>query len=137
MKFLLQLKMASECGMTIPTTLCSTDAEEVRQFMLKHQRYGVVYKPLYLDQLSLPGIFQKKMEKLYDLHVICIGRYLITDNVLPDDLAIKIRVFMHRLGLAFGRIEFRVTPDHEYIFLDVKDLVSESVLDFKETLRSK
>ena len=86
---LLQLKIASECGMIIPTTLCSNDPNEIKTFLLKYQKDGVIYKSLrsncwfekeqlkfnytakiqFLDlpnNQSLqrtPGIFQKEIKK--------------------------------------------------------------------------
>ena len=154
---LLQLKTASECGLTIPTTLCSNDPEEIRLFILKHAANGVIYKPLsgkdnpinipsvskitYLDLPSnqflqrSPGIFQKEVKKQYELRVTCFGHYLVAAKlnvhknqqlviepfVLPDDLSIKIRAFMHELGIVFGTCDFIVTPDDEYIFLELDE----------------
>ena len=86
---LLQLKLAVECGMLIPITLCSNDPLEIRQFLLKHEKDGVIYKPLcanywfedegmrisYTSKLSFlelpsnktlqltPSIFQKEIKK--------------------------------------------------------------------------
>ena len=96
---LLQLKIASDCNMIIPTTLCSNDPEEIRLFLMQHDAHGVIYKPLsdndkqmtipavsnitYIDlptnhalQRS-PGIFQKRVKKQYELRVICFGHYLV------------------------------------------------------------
>ena len=152
---LLQLKTASESGLTIPTTLCSNDPEEIRLFLLQHEASGVIYKPLsgedkqikiphvskvtYLDlppNQSLqraPGIFQQEIKKQYELRVICFGHYLVAARmsppsvqpmriepyVLPDDVAIKIRAFMTELGIVFGVCDLIVTPEEEYIFLEV------------------
>lgn len=43
---LLQLKIARESGMDIPVTLCSNDPQDIRHFLLKHDKEGVIYKPL-------------------------------------------------------------------------------------------
>ena len=100
---LLQLNIARECGMTIPATLCSNDPKDIRQFLLKYEAEGVIYKPLcpaywfeeedvkiagasrlsFLElpdnkllQLS-PGIYQKEIRKHYDIKVTCFGDYLV------------------------------------------------------------
>lgn len=151
---LLQLKTASECGITIPTTLCSNDPEEIRLFLLRHEASGIIYKPLggddkqikipcasrikYLDlpaNQSLqrsPGIFQKEIKKQYELRVTCFGHYLVAAKlnsynqglliepyILPEELATRIRAFMDELGIVFGVCNFIVTPENEYIFLEV------------------
>ena len=42
---LLQLKIATELGMTIPTTLCSNNTSDILRFF-QHQKQGIIYKPL-------------------------------------------------------------------------------------------
>lgn len=121
---LLQLKVASQCGMTIPTTLCSNDPKDIRYFLLKHEADGVIYKPLcsnfwfeekqvkvvytskitFLDlpnnkllQLS-PGIFQKEIKKKYELRVTCFGDYIV---------AAKLNSQIH----PEGRVDWRAIPE--------------------------
>lgn len=127
---LLPLKTASDCGITIPTTLCSHDPEEIRSFQLQHEASGVIYKPINESFVltGLPGIFQKKIKKKYQLHVSCFGDDLVAAKlnpiepyVLPEDLTIKIRKTMHELGIVLCTIDFMVTPDDEYIFLDMHE----------------
>lgn len=170
---LLQLKIASECGMIIPTTLCSNDPQEIHAFLLKYQRDGVIYKPLcsnfwfeneqvkvaYTSRVTFldlpnnqllqrsPGIFQKEMKKQYELRVTCFGDYIVAAKLhsqvhadgqvdwrairsgqmlvepyeLPIDIAYKIRAFMHEIGIVFGSFDFIVTPDGDYIFLEVNE----------------
>ncbi|MDP1602222.1 MAG: hypothetical protein Q8M03_03070 [Legionella sp.] len=104
---LLQLKVATQCGMTIPVTLCSNDPKDIRYFLLKHENEGVIYKTLcpgfwfedrhlkmsytskisFLDlpnnkllQLS-PGIFQKEIKKKYELRVTCFGEYIVAAKI--------------------------------------------------------
>jgi glutathione synthase/RimK-type ligase-like ATP-grasp enzyme len=38
---------------------------------------------------------------------------------LPDDVADKLRAMMRRLGLVYGAIDLRLTPDGRYVFLEV------------------
>ena len=149
MRFLFQLKIASDCGITIPTTLCSNDLEEIRLFFRQNEAHGITYKPLNgedkpikINRMNcitqqLPGIFQKESIKHYELRVTCFGNYLVAVKLnspsnqqhmtefhtLPDDLAIKIRAFMRELRVAFGTCDFIVTPDHDYIFLNVNEQI--------------
>lgn len=170
---LLQLKIATECGMNIPTTLLSNDPQDIRYFLLKHEGEGVVYKPLcsnywfeeqrmkiaYTSRISFlelpnnkllqttPGIFQKEIKKKYELRVTCFGDYIVTAKlnsqahmdgkvdwraipngemdiepyILPASLENNIRKFMHALGLVFGTLDFIVSEDHEYVFLEVNE----------------
>jgi glutathione synthase/RimK-type ligase-like ATP-grasp enzyme len=100
---LLQLKIASECGFVIPTTLCSNDPQEIKQFIAEHEASGVVYKPMcshfwfesthtkisYTARVhpqelpqqqvlqKVPGIFQVEMKKKFELRVTCFGDYVV------------------------------------------------------------
>lgn len=146
MKFLFQLKTASDCGITIPTTLCSKDPEEIRSFFLQHEFTGIIYKPLnsegkpkkitqqdffaHQSLQRLPGIFQSEREKQYELRITCCGHYVvaaklnsepsqqrvITPHALSDELVIKIRTFMQELRVSSGTCDFMVTPDNDYVF---------------------
>lgn len=104
---LLQLKIASECGMTIPTTLCSNNPEEIHNFISKHSNTGVIYKPLsynfwfeekevkvsYTNKVKIenlphskslqnsPGIFQKEIKKKFELRVTCFGDYIVSAKI--------------------------------------------------------
>jgi glutathione synthase/RimK-type ligase-like ATP-grasp enzyme len=170
---LLQLKLAQECGLQIPVTLCSNDPKEIRFFLLNHEIEGVVYKPLspnfwfeehcikiaytarigFLDLPNnqalqcAPGIFQKEVKKKYELRITCFGRHLVAAKLhsqehpdgkvdwrairtgtlhiepytLPKSLEEKIRKFMHRLGIVFGAFDFIVTPEGDYVFLEVNE----------------
>jgi len=170
---LLQLKIATECEMTIPTTLCSNDPQDIRYFLLKHEAEGVIYKPLcpgfwfeqeqmriaYTSKISFlelptnkllqaaPGIFQKEIKKKYELRITCFGDYLVAAKlnsqnhmegktdwraipngkmevepyVLPSNLENRIRKFMQKMGLVFGALDFIVSEDHDYIFLEINE----------------
>ncbi|MDP3561126.1 MAG: hypothetical protein Q8R83_02975 [Legionellaceae bacterium] len=170
---LLQLKIASECGMLIPTTLCSNDPKEIHQFLTNHDDSGVIYKPLcsnfwfesnqikiaYTARVhqqdlpsnhllqKLPGIFQKEVAKKYELRITCFGDYIVAAKLnsqehidgmidwrairkeplviepysLPTAIESKIRTFMREIGIVFGSFDFIVTPDDEYIFLEVNE----------------
>lgn len=170
---LLQLKLAQECGLHIPVTLCSNDPKEIRFFLLQHEGDGVVYKPLcpnywfedncikiaYTARIGFldlpdnqtlqyaPGIFQKEVKKKYELRVTCFGRHLVAAKLhsqvhadglldwrairagklevepyqLPKALEDQIRTLMYRLGIVFGAFDFIVTPEGEYVFLEVNE----------------
>jgi glutathione synthase/RimK-type ligase-like ATP-grasp enzyme len=170
---LLQLKMAKECGLSIPITLCSNDPFQIRQFVRKHRKDTVIYKPLcanfwfesnqvkisYTAQLTAknlpqdaslqmtPGIFQKSIPKQYELRINALGDYLVSTKIdsqrradtkidwravegdhlpvelykLPAELEAKICIFMRRMGLVFGALDFIVTPEGDYVFLEVNE----------------
>jgi glutathione synthase/RimK-type ligase-like ATP-grasp enzyme len=170
---LLQLKKAGECNITIPPTLCSNNATDIRNFILKYENNGVIYKSLcsntwfedtsvrfgYTSKVTLadlpkdellqfvPGIFQKEIKKKYELRVTCFGDYIVAAKLdsqaypegmidwraipadkifpepyeLPSILADKIRFFMKSMGLVFGTLDFIVTEDNNYIFLEVNE----------------
>lgn len=170
---LLQLKIAKECGLSIPPTLCSNDPEEIRSFCRFHENEEVVYKPLcsyfwfedqqvkisYTAKLNqnllpddavlqfTPGIYQKLIQKKYELRINVFGSYVtavkidsqsrmdtsidwraVQGNDLPIEhyavpalLKLKLCNFMQKMGLIFGAFDFIVTPDGEYIFLEINE----------------
>lgn len=48
-----------------------------------------------------------------------LGSAEMTPYRLPDDVADRLQALMDRLDLAFGAVDFRVTPDGEHVFLEV------------------
>ena len=168
---LVQMRIAQEAGLDIPDTVISNDARDVRVMLQRWPR--VVFKTFYpynwksastgstysmsvslLDASSplpdasiamCPGIFQRYIEKAYDVRVTVIGeRYfavrmrrgdgsayidwrkhmmdedlLVEECTLPADLENKLRVLMRRLGLVFGCIDLVVDPDGNTYFLEV------------------
>lgn len=170
---LLQLKIASDVGMTIPTTLFSNDFQEICAFYKQFCLQGVVYKPLtfqfweeghglkvcYTAKINgmevleksrvdlIPGIYQVQIPKLYELRVTCFGEYLVAVKIhsqdldeakmdwrtmnpsqlklepyaLPTKLIKQIRYLMRELGIVFGCLDFIVTPDGDYIFLEINE----------------
>ncbi len=94
-----------------------------------------------------PGIFQEQISKKYELRVTCFGDYIVgaklktsknqelvddwralaTEQVhvepyiLPERLKQQIRFLMRELGIVFGCLDFIVTPDDDYIFLEVNE----------------
>lgn len=95
-----------------------------------------------------PGIFQTYVPKAYELRVTCMGdeviaarldsqatqdgkvdwrntdvRHLsITRVELPTPVQTLCRALLRRLGLVFGCIDLIVTPDGEYVFLEINQM---------------
>lgn len=92
-----------------------------------------------------PSIYQELIEKRHDIRVTCVGRHLFsaaihsqtdpaaridwrrTENPnlphssieLPSGLADRILRLMARLELEFGCLDFVLTPEGDYVFLEV------------------
>lgn len=48
-----------------------------------------------------------------------LGTATVTPYDLPEDVAEALRRLMDRLGLKFGAVDFRVSPEGEHVFLEV------------------
>ena len=168
---LLQLKVASEIGLLIPNTTVTNESGAVQDMIRQHGR--VVFKQFYdfmwknqgdgnlygsspsiltadseLPEAAIgvcPGIYQRYIEKKFDLRVTVIGQrifpaklrrvskeayvdwrphvyqdeLLLEAVTLPADIESRIRVLMKKLGLVFGCID--LVGDHEgnLYFLEV------------------
>ncbi len=134
---LLQLHIASQCGITIPTTLCSMDQDEIKKFYSDHEGIRVICKPLWLNgsHSNRLQLFQTEVQAVARVRVTCQGSCLAAVNVqqmrtsfvLPEDLANKIRQFMHEMGLVSGMLDLIVTPDYDYVFLEMNASESQPV----------
>jgi len=168
-----QLKIAKECGLAVPLTLATNSPEAVRRFCTECNGQ-VVYKTLHAPVIqpyddpelwSVPtslldmghmakidlirhtgGIFQKFIEKAYELRVTVIGEDVfaakidsqkdpvarvdwrdavarglieVTAYTLPEVVANQCRLILRRYGLLFGAIDLIRTPDGEYVFLEI------------------
>lgn len=168
---LVQLDTCRRLGIPFPETLVTTDATEVAGFI---RRWGrVVFKSFLVHQweerisgrmhavgVSLldgdselpaeaiavcPGIYQRYIEKRYDVRVTVIGDRLFAVSlgkgasgayvdwrgqakdpafraeaiVLPSPVEEKLRFLMHELGLVFGCIDLAVDRDGDFYFLEV------------------
>ena len=104
---LLQLKLAGDVGLTIPTTLCSNHKHEIREFYNRFKEIGIIYKPLTfqfwdegdclkicytakIDNLDviekskidlIPGIYQEQIPKAYELRVTCFGDFIVAVKI--------------------------------------------------------
>lgn len=94
-----------------------------------------------------PGIYQEEIKKQYELRVTCFGDYVVAAKInsqtnkhgstdwrlipteqlevepyqLPNQVVRRLRLFMQQLGIVFGAFDFIVTPDNQYIFLEVNE----------------
>lgn len=95
-----------------------------------------------------PSIFQEYIDKDYELRVTVVGKEIFSAKIdsqrdvetsidwrkkpqlndhgvkmesvkLPDHVTSKLLLFMERIGLRFGCIDMIVTPEGEYVFLEI------------------
>lgn len=90
-----------------------------------------------------PVIFQEYVEAVYDLRVTVVGERIYAAAIhsqetaykfdfrmdivnarveatdLPPDVEAGLRRLMHRLGLVYGAIDMRLTPDGRHVFLEI------------------
>lgn len=98
-----------------------------------------------LDLIRLtPGLFQENVPKRFELRVTIIGRRVFATEIhsqgrdlsrddwraadvedlrhvphrLPGELERRCVAFLERFGLAYGAMDFIVTPDGDYVFLE-------------------
>lgn len=100
------------------------------------------------DVLRLsPGIFQRKVTKARELRVTCMGHHVVAAalsplggeksqmdwraafshikaerTTLPEDVRLHCIELMRRLGIVFGCFDFILTPENEYVFLEVNEM---------------
>lgn len=169
---LLQLKVASKVGLKVPTTLISNDPIKIKNFFAKDEQ-SIIYKTLYpmhwieengmrltytkeINRQKLPSdavlkmtpaIFQKKIQKAYELRITYFGNYsvavklhsqkhpmglmdwrcvpihelMIEEYKLPKLIDQQCKEVMRKLGIVFGCFDFIVTPDNQYYFLEVNE----------------
>lgn len=95
-----------------------------------------------------PGIFQPYIEKAFEVRATFMGAHVVAirlnsqssklgktdyraspiDGLAPEPINLPLSVYqgcrelMHRLGIVFGCFDFIVTPDQDYIFLEVNEM---------------
>jgi glutathione synthase/RimK-type ligase-like ATP-grasp enzyme len=94
-----------------------------------------------------PGIFQKRIEKDHELRITCIGERLVVAKLLSQEIpsarldwklafaALRVepgeipreveqacRALLLRLGIVFACVDMIVTPEGEYVFLEVNEM---------------
>lgn len=91
-----------------------------------------------------PGIFQQFLPKAYEVRTTIVGDQIFSAKIdsqahtetkidwrhlpfeveeqpidLPGDVETKIHAFMQAFGLVYGALDFIVTPDGQYVFLEI------------------
>ena len=104
-----QLAMASRVGLDIPRTVITDDPSQASADV----RVTVVGDHLFATAITpTPGG--------YDLdHRVDLPGQDLMPTELPADTAGKIRALMERLGLLYGAVDLRRTPDGRFVFLEV------------------
>lgn len=110
---------------------------------------GISQKQLPVDRIlqSVPGIFQEKIQKKHELRITYFGGKYIAVKIesqvhpkgkddwrqaptrelalsqidLPVEIDNKCQLLMQKLGLKFGCLDFIVTPDNDYYFLEINE----------------
>jgi glutathione synthase/RimK-type ligase-like ATP-grasp enzyme len=116
----------------------STEAEWRETRLLKENELTL------LDHVQhSPVIFQHYVEANYDLRIIAVGGHLfpaaiysqeaaypvdcrvdigsarIESIILPQEVSLKLKWLMEALGLSYGAIDMRLTPQGEYVFFEI------------------
>jgi glutathione synthase/RimK-type ligase-like ATP-grasp enzyme len=167
----LQLALAAREGLSVPETRITDDPEEIRAL---HRRWdgemvaklvgGQVVAPKVDEQYvvhttlvegqdlasdaalgACPAIYQRRVEKAFDLRVTVVGERLfacridsqdseqgavdwrtagpgilpIGQSELDDDIAAKCLALMRRMGIDLAGLDLIVTPAGETVFLEV------------------
>ncbi len=123
---------------TIYKAFSATEQEWRETRVLREDEVGI------LDDVRFaPVIFQEYIPAQLDLRVTVIGEEIHTSAIhsadgaykadyrmelndaqveaftLPDRIQSLVRTYMRRLGLLYGAIDFRVTPEDRYVFLEI------------------
>lgn len=163
-----QLAAAARCGLSVPDTLVSNDANAIQHFVKRGGREvitkmlganhivedgtrKITYTRLVTDDdlADLRGIeqtahqFQQWIPKQYDVRLIAVGQHrfgfaIHTDTSagrvdfradyashryepveVPSEVADGVTALMHTLGLVYGALDFVVTPDDDWVFLEI------------------
>ena len=70
------------------------------------------------DQVFATEIRAHDADYQFDFRMV-MDRATLAAHELPDDVRALIMALMRRLGLVYGAIDMRVTPDGEYVFLEI------------------
>jgi len=167
-----QLRMAEAAGFNVAPTLVSNAPVDIRAFLASDGAF--IAKPLaplnwHSDEISasaytaeisgcesypddalqwLPMIYQRKLEKDFELRIVVMGRSVFAVRInsqdvksaaldwragqddpnmvheafeLPTDMRSAIFRFMDAMGLLFGSLDVVVAPDGQYWFLEINE----------------
>jgi glutathione synthase/RimK-type ligase-like ATP-grasp enzyme len=160
---LLQLRVAQEVGLQIPSTLVTNDVAAARSYVDGRAYRDVICKAFSATEQQwretrlvgepelaalenvryAPVIFQEYVPAEVDLRVTVVGEELfaaaiysqesdypvdfrmdmantrVEPDELPDEVAGQLLALMARLGIVYGAIDLRRTPEGRYVFLEV------------------
>lgn len=170
---IVQLRAAREAALSVPSTLVSNDPDEIRAF-IGEDGQSTITKPLsplnwhgegyvaasYTAEITLddckadepvrwlPMIYQRKVEKDYELRVVVMGRSIFAVRInsqeieeakmdwrmaqsspdlrferheLDEKTSGRIFDFMDRLGIVFGSLDLIVCKNGDTWFLEVNE----------------
>jgi hypothetical protein len=83
-----------------------------------HQRAGRDLRATVVDGEIFTAAFRSEPRYRVDYRA-GIASAEVTSYRLPGDVADRLRELMARLGLIFGAVDFRVTPEGEHVFFEV------------------
>jgi hypothetical protein len=168
----IQLSAAIDVGLRIPPTLFSNAPEDIKKFIARYPGEAIYkgFRPAVWEMegglsrllttsveiedlpddsalMLCPGIFQKRMEKDYEVRATFMGDYCVAAKLLsqehedtkldwrtvpdrvrnipyelPKEIALRCRLLMNKLGIVFGCFDFIVTPNGDYVFLEVNEM---------------
>ncbi|MEP6955079.1 MAG: MvdC/MvdD family ATP grasp protein [Solirubrobacteraceae bacterium] len=160
---LLQLRVAQDVGLEIPSTLVTNDVAAARSYVDARAYRDVICKAFSATEQQwretrlvgepelaalenvryAPVIFQEYVPAEVDLRVTVVGQELFTGAIysqeseypvdfrmdmgntrveadeLPAEVAEQLLELMARLGIVYGAIDLRRTPDGRHVFLEV------------------
>lgn len=164
-----QLKLATDCGFSIPETIVSNDPRSIAAFLNAGHRSiyksfigpawkedGIGYEFSSAEIGSLrdledsatltPGIYQRYVHKAYEVRLVVMGLSLFAVRInsqsdpsaafdwrqrpqytrgivermdLPAHVQDRVLRFMKAAGIFFGSFDFIVTPNNEWVFLEI------------------
>lgn len=126
------------CERTIYKAFSATEQEWRETRLLKQEELALIDNVKYT-----PVIFQEYIEACYDLRITIVGDEIFPAAIysqetaykfdfrmdivnsrieairLPSAIENQLHALMARLGLVYGAIDMRLTPDGRYIFLEI------------------
>ena len=170
---LVQLIAAREVGFQVPETLMTNDFSRVRAFYEKNKG-NVIFKtfrpaswrcqdgsithvcttPIHAEHLldeeairACPGIYQPKLDKLYELRVTVVGGNVLAAAIdsqiarpsmdwrydfpsatlplkattLPNEVSERCVALCRKLNIVYGAIDIVVSREGDYVFLEINE----------------
>ena len=169
---LLQLRLAHDCGLDVPSTVITNVPDVAKTFFKRHSR--IIVKPLRSQIIAVgdthavvpfatllssenaeqladllrfaPVVVQNFVAKVFDLRVTVVGSRVFATEIhgnpgdgtavdwrrardisslrhiphhVPSCISTGVLALIRRLGLQFGALDFAVTSDNRYVFLEL------------------